>query len=107
MQYFVSMLWILYSGLTIVLIGIVILAVWMFKEYFALKGHSDPYEDLIGELGTVKQECTPLKKGKVYVKGAYWDAVCEFGSLNVGEDIKVTGLKEKLLIIVKVDLLSE
>ena len=107
MQYLVSMLWVLYFGLALVLIGIVAIGVWMFKEYYSIKGHFDPYENLVGESGTVKQECSPHKKGKVYVAGAYWDALSEFGSVKEGDDIRVSGLKEKLLIVVKVDMMTE
>jgi membrane protein implicated in regulation of membrane protease activity len=93
-------------GVAIVLVAILILGVWMFMEYFSLKGHFDITDGLIGQLGTVKKECTPHQRGKVYVAGAYWDAICEHGSLHVGEDIKVIRVAEKFLIVVKVDLIG-
>jgi len=107
MQYFVSMVTVLWFGLIIVLLGAIVIAVWMAYEYFSIKGHFDPYESLIGQIGTVKQECSPHKRGKVYVIGAYWDAVSEFGSVGIGDEIKVVGMKERLLIVQKVDLLAE
>ncbi len=94
------------GGLAVLLLATLFITAWMAKEYFSLKGHFDPTEDLIGQFGTVKRECTPHKRGKVYVAGAYWDAVSVFGALHEGDDIKVIETKEKFLIVSKVDLID-
>lgn len=93
-------------GLGIILVGAIFLAVWMFKEYFSIKGHYEPAEDLIGEVGTVKKECTPHQRGKVYIAGAYWNAICEHGNANVGDDVRVTGFNDKFLVVTKIDLIG-
>ena len=62
---------------------------------------------LIDVGGIVDEECTPHQKGIGYVAGAYWDAVSAFGALEVGDDIRVTGLKNQLLVVVKVNMMTE
>jgi len=100
------MIWIV-GGLAVVLLAALGISVWMASEYFSLRGHFNPSDDLIGQVGTVKKECTPHQRGKVYVAGAYWDAVSEFGALHEGEDAQVTEVREKFLLVRKVDLLSQ
>jgi len=97
----------IFGGLGVLLIAALGLAAWMMAEYFGLKGHYDPTENLIGEIGTVKKDCTPHQRGKVYVAGAYWDAVSEYGALRDGEDVRVIAVKEKFLVVNKVDLVSQ
>jgi len=99
------MQWIV-GGIALLVILLLGITVWMAAEYLGLRGHFDPEEKLIGEIGTVKKECTPHQRGKVYVIGAYWDAVSEFGALAVGDDIRVVAVKEKFLVVQKVDLVS-
>jgi membrane-bound ClpP family serine protease len=94
------------GGIALLIILVLGITAWMMAEYFALKGHFDPDETLIGEIGTVRKECTPHQRGKVYVMGAYWDAVSEFGSLAVGDDIRVVESKDKFLVVQKIDLVS-
>lgn len=93
-------------GVGVILVAALFLTVWMFKEYFNIKGHYKVTDDLIGQIGTVRKECTPHQRGKVYVVGAYWDAICEHGSLHVGDDIKVLRVGEKFLVVMKVDLVA-
>lgn len=97
----------IFGGLAILLVAGLLLTAWMFAEYFSLKGHFNPEEELIGQIGTVKKECTPHQRGKVYVAGAYWDAVSEYGSLHEGEDVKIVAVKQKFVVVQKVDLVSD
>jgi membrane-bound ClpP family serine protease len=99
--------WMLYTGLTVAILAAVFLTFWMMKEYLSLPGHFNVSNGLIGQVGTVKKECTPHQKGKVYVAGAYWDAISEFGALREGDDIKVVEVKDKFLLVGKVDLINE
>jgi membrane protein implicated in regulation of membrane protease activity len=105
MLVFSWMSWIFVGAVVLVLLLLVV-TVWMFAEYLGLRGHFNPDEYLIGEIGTVKKECTPHQRGKVYADGAYWDAVSEFGHLAVGDDIRVVAVKDKFLVVQKVDLVG-
>jgi len=98
-------LW-MFGGLGVVLLIALGITVWMFSEYFALKGHYDPEEDLIGQIGNMRKECSPHQKGKIYVAGAYWDCISEFGTIREGEDAKVSSIREKFLMVQKVDLIT-
>ena len=95
----------MFGGMIVFVLIALGVAVWMFSEYFALKGHFNPSDDLIGQVGQIRKECSPHQKGKIYVAGAYWDAISEFGTIREGEDAKVTAYKEKFLIVQKVDLI--
>ncbi len=101
-----SWAWIIYGGLIVLLLGALGLTAWMMAEYFSIKGHFNPTDDLLGQIGNVKRECTPHQRGKVYVAGAYWDAVSEYGALREGEDVRVVAVKEKFLVVGKVDLIG-
>ncbi len=105
MLFFGWMSWIL-GGAILLVILVVGVTVWMAAEYFGLRGHFNPDENLIGEIGTVKKECTPHQRGKVYVDGAYWEAVSEFGHLAVSDDTRVVAVKDKFLVVQKVDLVG-
>jgi membrane protein implicated in regulation of membrane protease activity len=96
----------IFGGLTVLLLAALLLSAWMLAEYFSLKGNFPVEESLIGQIGTVKKETTPHQRGKVYVAGAYWDAISDYGSLHEGEDIEVVEVKEKFLVVRKVDLVS-
>ena len=106
MSTFLTVSWVLFGGIVILLIAALGVTAWMLAEYFALKGHYDPTEELIGQIGTVKKECTPHQRGKVYVAGSYWDAVSEHGAVHEGEDIRVIAVKERFLVVGKVDLIG-
>ena len=93
-----SFMW-LWSGLGVVLLAVLFLGVWMAKEYFSLKGHFAVSDNLIGQIGTVKVECSPQHRGKAYIAGAYWDAVSESGVLPVGSDIEVVRVELKFLVV--------
>ena len=93
-----SFMW-LWSGLGVVLLAVLFLGVWMAKEYFSLKGNFAVTDNLIEQIGTVKVECSPQHRGKVYVAGAYWDAVSESGVLALGSDIEVVRVEPKFLIV--------
>jgi membrane-bound ClpP family serine protease len=93
-----SFMW-LWGGIGVFLLAVLFLVVWMAKEYFSLKGHFAVTDNLIGQIGTVKVECSPTKRGKVYVAGAYWDAVSESGVLPLDSDIEVVRSEEKFLIV--------
>jgi len=97
--------WILYAGLVLLGLATVFFTVWMAVEYFSLKGHFNPTDELVGQLGTVKKECSPHQKGKVYVAGAYWDAVSQFGTLQINDDIRIVEVREKFLVVNKADLI--
>ena len=97
--------WINY-GVPIILLAGLGIAVWMFMQYFSIKGNYPVTEDLIGQIGIVKKDCSPHQRGKVYVDGAYWDAICEHGSVRIGDDIKVIRVEEKFLVVAKVDLIG-
>ena len=90
--------------IAIIVLAALALTVWMAKEYFALPGHYSVSKFLLGEKGTVKTELTPHKRGKVYVAGAYWDAVSQFGAIPEGKDIEVVEVREKFLVVKAVDL---
>jgi len=96
----------IFGGLAVLLVAALFLSAWMFAEYFSLKGHFDPEDELVGQVGTVRKECSPHQRGKVYIAGAYWDAVSDFGSIQEGEDIEVVAVKGKFLVVRKVDLVS-
>ena len=96
----------IFGGLGVLLVAALGLTVWIFAEYFSLKGHYNPIDELVGQIGTVKKDCSPHQRGKVYVAGAYWDAVSEYGSLSEGEDIKVVAVKEKFLVVSKAELVT-
>ena len=105
-----SIWWQIYNvlnwGVPIILLVALFVTIWIFKEYFSIKGHYPVTDDLIGRIGIVKKECSPHQRGKVYVAGAYWDAICEHGSLHLGDDIKVLRVEEKFLVVSKVDLIG-
>ena len=90
--------------IVIILLAALGLAIWMAKEYFALPGHYSVSRYLLREKGTVKIELTPHKRGKVYVAGAYWDAVSQYGVIQEGKDIEVVEVREKFLVVKPVDL---
>ena len=98
--------WILTGGVILLIIGVLALIIWMLVEYSQLPAQTDVAKTLIGELGVVKAECTPHHKGKVYVAGAYWDAISEYGVLHVGKDVRVVDVKERFLVVRGVDLVS-
>lgn len=89
------------------LIGALILIVWMIMQYFTLP-ERNRIEDaiIVGQKGTIKAECTPHHRGKVYVMGAYWDAISEYGALKEDEDIEVISVRNNILFVRKVDLYS-
>lgn len=95
-------------GALLIALPLIILLIvgWMAKEYFSLPGHFDVTQNLLGEIGTVKSEISPHQRGKVYVAGAYWDAVSEFGRIPVGKDIQVVEVKERFLVVRPVDLVG-
>ncbi len=107
MSIIASVLWLFYFGLVIVILAVIGLSIWMLKEYFQLKGHYDPSEELIGQVGTVKKDCTAHQRGKVYVAGAYWDAISAIGALHQGEDIQVVEVRDKFLVVNRVDLIQK
>lgn len=90
--------------IVIILLAALGLTVWMAKEYFALPGHFDVSMNLLGQKGTVKTEITPHRRGKVYVAGAYWDAISQFGAIPEGKDVEVVEVREKFLVVKAVDL---
>lgn len=94
------------GGIALILLAALFITVWMFKEYFSLPGHFAPTEDLRGQIGTVKSECTPHKRGKVYVAGAYWDAISDFGALHIDDDVQVVEIRSKFLVVRRVDLVG-
>ena len=94
------------GGVIILILAALFLVVWIANEYFSLPGNPDVTQGLIGKIGTVKVECTPHQRGKVYVMGAYWDAISQFGVLHVGKDIQVVEVREKFLVVRPIDLVT-
>lgn len=88
----------------IVILALAALVIWVAKEYLSLPGHFPVTDNLIGKIGTSKTELTPHQRGKVYVSGAYWDGISEFGAIHPGKDIQVIRVTEKLLVVRAVDL---
>lgn len=90
----------------VLILAVLAISAWMFRDYFNIPEKGDVIDNLIGEKGTVKAECSTHKRGKVYVAGAYWDAVSEFGALPVGAEIKVIEVREGILVVRKLELTS-
>lgn len=97
----------LMNGIWVLILVTLGITIWMLYEYFKLPGHYDIRKKLIGEIGTVKAEVTAHKRGKVYVAGAYWDAVCEHGMIAVDRDIEIIAVSEKFLVVKPVDLTGD
>ena len=95
-----------FAGLVVVILAAIIILLWIARDYFSLKGHFPVTDYLKGKIGTVKKECTPHQRGKVYVMGAYWDAISEFGSLHENEDIQVVDVRDKFLVVKRIDLVT-
>jgi membrane protein implicated in regulation of membrane protease activity len=94
-------------ALIVVVIAAAFLVIKMAADYFSLPGHFAVSKGLIGQVGTVKVECTQHQRGKVYVAGAYWDAVTQFGIAHEGTDIEVVEVKERFLVVKPIDLISQ
>jgi len=92
------------SGIALMLIDALVITGWMIYEYYERPGHFDVKQKLIGEIGVVKTEISAHQRGKVYVYGAYWDAVCEQGMIAAGREIEVVAVKDKFLVVKPVDL---
>ena len=92
------------SGITVLVLAVVGVSIWMLIEYLRLPGHFEVRNKLVGEVGVVKADVTAHQRGKVYIAGAYWDAVCEHGAIAAGRDIQVTAVKDKFLVVRPVDL---
>lgn len=101
-----SFVWLI-GGITVLLVILVFVIAWSAKEYFSLPGHFEVSNQLIGETGVVKAPCSPETRGKVYVAGAYWDAICESGTVPVDSDIEVVEVRGKILVVKPVDLISK
>lgn len=92
------------SGITVLVLAVVGVSIWMLIEYLRLPGHFEVRNKLVGEVGAVKADVTAHQRGKVYIAGAYWDAVCEHGAIAAGRDIQVIAVKDKFLVVRPVDL---
>jgi len=95
------------GGIAVLLLALLFLAVWMAKEYFSLPGHFAVSQGLVGQIGTAKTEISPHQRGKVYVAGAYWDAISEFGVIHLDKDVQVVEFREKFLVVRPVDLVGQ
>ena len=94
------------AAIVVVILAILIIVVKMAADYLALPGHFEVSRGLVGQIGTAKTECTPHQRGKVYVAGAYWDAISEYGVAHAGKDIQVIEVREKFLVVKPVDLVG-
>lgn len=94
------------AGSAILILAAVAITLWVLRDYYQLPGHFSPTKGLLGQIGTVKAECTPHRRGKVYIAGAYWDAISEYGAIHTGKDVQVVEVREKFLIVRPVDLVG-
>ena len=95
------------GGIVVLLLALLFLGVWMAKEYFSLPGHYPVSQGLVGQVGTAKTDLSPHQRGKVYVAGAYWDGVSEYGTIHAGKDVQVVEFREKFLVVKPVDLTGQ
>ncbi|WP_322488114.1 NfeD family protein [Chloroflexus sp.] len=78
----------------IILVAVLIAIFAMTGVWLALRSRSRPVttgqEGLIGRLAEVRKRLDP--EGMVFVEGALWRAVCENGTAEEGEFVRVTGI---------------
>lgn len=78
----------------IILVAMIIAIFAVTGVWLALRSRNRPVttgqEGLIGRLAEVRQRLDP--EGMVFVEGALWRAVCENGTAEAGEWVRVTGI---------------
>jgi membrane-bound serine protease (ClpP class) len=89
----------------IVLVGLLLAAVAALGVWLALRSRVQPVatgkEAMIGKLAEVRQQLDP--DGMVFVEGALWQAICEDGTAEVGEWVRVTAVHELRLLVRRLD----
>ena len=86
-------------ALAITLLTIAAITVWML--YYALKARKlkiqTGKEALIGARGKATTDINP--NGTIRVKGEFWEATTENGTIRNGEKVKVVGMEGMFLIV--------
>jgi membrane-bound serine protease (ClpP class) len=97
-------------GVTVALWAVILVAVLIAifaisGVWLALRSRNRPVttgqEGLIGRLAEVRKRLDP--EGMVFVEGALWRAVCENGTAEEGEFVRVTGIYALRLTVRRID----
>ena len=94
-----------------IILGAILLVILAFVFYLRLQAireyrkgggntPSDPKEEwLIGKVGIVKTLITPDHPGKIHVQGAYWNAISDSDTFDVGEKVEVVSFRKSKLVV--------